>query len=429
MPRPWQRSSGKALESPRTSSDRPGPTPAGSLAVTDLNAGAGAIITASHNPAEWNGFKVKSSAGGSAPPEMVDAIEDHLARILSAGQRAPSGDTPGAITEFDPISPYVDRLAELVDADALRSAGLKVVVDAMHGAGAGVLPRVLAGGSTEVVEIRAEPNPAFPGMGQPEPVGSNLTQLAHAIREHGADVGLALDGDADRLGVVDENGVYLSTLEVFSLIADHLMGRKRSRSGGVACTITMSSMVDRLGEKYGAPIYRTPVGFKYVGPAMVDNGCAVGGEESGGYAFRGHIPERDGPLSGLMFLEAIVQTGKTPSHLLGELQEIAGPHMFRRIDLEFHAQRGAESQGCLGQHPTRPPLAMPPRRVGRPAGTGSSTTSQAAHGPLRAYPGPNRWSVSTPKRRTNASLGQPSCVTYARCWPCSDTPTCPELGC
>ena len=326
--------------------DRPGPTPAGSLAITDLNAGAGAIITASHNPAEWNGFKVKSSAGGSAPPEMVDAIEDHLAHILSAGQSAPSGEASGAITEFDPISPYVDRLAELIGADALRSAGLKVVVDAMHGAGAGVLPRVLAGGPTEVVEIRAEPNPAFPGMGQPEPVGSNLTQLAHAVRQQGADVGLALDGDADRLGVIDENGVYMSTLEVFSLIADHLMGRK-GVEGGVACTITMSSMIDRLGEKYGAPIYRTPVGFKYVGPAMVDNGCAVGGEESGGYAFRGHIPERDGPLSGLVFLEAIVQTGKTPSHLLGELQEIAGPHMFRRIDLEFHAQRGAEIRDAL----------------------------------------------------------------------------------
>ena len=326
--------------------DRPGPTPAGSLAVTDMNAGAGAIITASHNPAEWNGFKVKSNAGGSAPPEMVESVETHLARILSTGQNAPSGEARGALTEFDPITPYVERLAQLVDADVLRSSGLKIVVDAMHGAGAGVLPRVLAGGSTEVVEIRAEPNPAFPGMGQPEPVESNLSQLAEAVREHGADVGLALDGDADRLGVFDENGVYMSTLEVFSLIADHLMGRKQV-GGGVACTITMSSMIDRLGEKHGAPIYRTPVGFKYVGPAMVDNGCAAGGEESGGYAFKGHIPERDGPLSGLMFLEAMVQSGKTPSQLLDELQHIAGPHMFRRIDLEFQEQRGAEIRDAL----------------------------------------------------------------------------------
>ena len=326
--------------------DRPGPTPAGSLAITNLNAGAGAIVTASHNPAEWNGFKVKSSAGGSAPPEMVESVEDHLARIMSAGQSAPSAEAPGAITAFDPISPYVERLAELVDADLLRSSGLKVVVDAMHGAGAGVLPRALAGGSIEVLEIRAEPNPAFPGMGQPEPVEANLSQLANAVREQGADVGLALDGDADRLGVVDENGAYMSTLEVFTLIADHLMGRK-GVDGGVACTITMSSMIDRLGEKYGAPIYRTPVGFKYVGPAMVDNDCAVGGEESGGYAFRGHIPERDGPLSGLVFLEAMVQSGKTPSQMLGELQQIAGPHVFRRIDLEFDARRGAEISDAL----------------------------------------------------------------------------------
>ena len=329
--------------------DRPGPTPAGSLAITMLNAGAGAIITASHNPAEWNGFKVKSNAGGSAPPDMVEAIEKHLARIQSGGQVPQSGAARGMITEFDPVGPYAERLGELVDADALRSAGLKVVVDAMHGAGAGVLPSVLAGGSTEVVEIRADPNPAFPGMGQPEPVEANLSQLADAVRELGADVGLALDGDADRLGVVDENGVYMSTLDVFSLIADHLIGRKRA-GGGVACTITMSSMIDRLGEKYGAPVYRTPVGFKYVGPAMVDNGCAAGGEESGGYAFRGHIPERDGPLSGLMFLEAIVHTGKTPSQLLHELHQVAGPHVFRRIDLEFPGAAQRRNQGRFGQN-------------------------------------------------------------------------------
>ena len=240
----------------------------------------------------------------------------------------------------------------------------------MHGAGAGVLPRVLAGGSIEVVEIRAEPNPAFPGMGQPEPVEANLSQLVHTVREQGADVGLALDGDADRLGVVDENGVYMSTLEVFSLIADHLMGRKQI-SGGVACTITMSSMIDRLGEKYGAPIYRTPVGFKYVGPAMVDNDCAAGGEESGGYAFRGHIPERDGPLSGLAFLEAMVQSGKTPSQLLGELHRATGPHVFRRIDLEFHAQRGPEIRDALAN--AQPDYAgRPPRRVGRQARRGQA---------------------------------------------------------
>ena len=330
---------------------RPGPTPAGSLAITMLNAGAGAIITASHNPAEWNGFKVKSNAGGSAPPDMVEAIEKHLARILSGGQGQQSAAPRESVTEFDPVGPYAERLGELVDTSALRSAGLKVVVDAMHGAGAGVLPTVLTGGSTEVVEIRAAPNPAFPGMGQPEPVEANLSQLADAVRKQGADVGLALDGDADRLGVVDENGVYMSTLEVFSLITDHLIGRKRA-GGGVACTITMSSMIDRLGEKYGAPVYRTPVGFKYVGPSMVDNGCAAGGEESGGYAFRGHIPERDGPLSGLIFLEAVVHSGKTPSQLLDELHQVVGPHVFRRIDMEFPAQRGSEIRDALeNAHP------------------------------------------------------------------------------
>ena len=195
----------------------------------------------------------------------------------------------------------------------------------------------------------------------------------------------------------------------------------------MACTITMSSMIDRLGEKHGAPVYRTPVGFKYVGPAMVDNSCAVGGEESGGYAFRGHIPERDGPLSGLMFLEAMVQTGKTPSQLLGELQEIAGPHVFRRIDLEFDAQRGAENQGCHGQRSTQLPW-RPARRVGRQARRGQVPPRRRGVG--RRAPFRHR-TLGQALRRSARTKPRwpPSCVTYARCWPCSDTPTCPELGC
>jgi phosphomannomutase len=171
-------------------------------------------------------------------------------------------------------------------------------------------------------------------MDQPEPIEHNLKPLSAAVRELGADVGIALDGDADRVGIADENGRYFSTLEVFSLLTDHFMGRRNER-GGVACTITMSSMVDKLSAHYGAPIYRTEVGFKYVGPAMIDNGCSMGGEESGGYAFKGHVPERDGSLSGLIFLEAMVMSGKKPSELLSDLHALVGPHTFRRIDVSY----------------------------------------------------------------------------------------------
>ncbi|MEX0762390.1 MAG: phosphoglucomutase/phosphomannomutase family protein [Dehalococcoidia bacterium] len=334
-------------------SDRPAPTPACSYAVTHLGAGAGVMITASHNPAIWNGFKVKSSVGGSAPPEMVARIESHVDAVLLGDKPIKRGGAGSGVRSFDPVQPYAEQLGRVMDIAPVREKRLKVVVDAMYGSGAGILPKVLSGGNVEVIEINGEFNPAFPGIRQPEPVESNLKRLADEVKRSGADVGLALDGDADRLGVIDETGHYMSTLEVFSLLAHHLVAR-RKLTGGVACTITMSSMVDRLGEAYNIPVFRTPVGFKFVGPTMVDEGCVIGGEESGGYAFQGHIPERDGSLSGLLFLEAMVMSGKKPSELLGELHDLAGPHTFRRIDLEFDdSRRGAIQDALASSEPDK----------------------------------------------------------------------------
>jgi phosphomannomutase len=221
----------------------------------------------------------------------------------------------------------------------------------MHGSGAGIIGKVLKGGAIEIIEIRRERNPAFPGMAQPEPVEHNLKPLMDKVREVGADVGIATDGDADRVGIVDETGRYQSTLEVFSLLGHHLLGR-RGEKGGIACTITMSNMVDKICAKYGQPVFRTAVGFKFVGPAMTDNNCVMGGEESGGYAFRGHIPERDGALSGLLYLEAMVMSGKKPSELLAELHALTGPHTFKRIDAKFDdAKRAAIGQAIKSAEP------------------------------------------------------------------------------
>ena len=311
------------------------PTPACSFAVVDHSAANGVMITASHNPPEWNGFKVKSSAGGSATPDEVAQIELHLADVLD-GKDAESKivTAQASNTVFDVMAPYIEQLHRVIDVAPIKAQPLKVVVDAMHGSGAGVMPKMLAGGSIEVTEIRSEHNPNFPGMNQPEPIEQNLIPLSEAVRETGADIGIALDGDADRVGIVDENGRYLTTLEVFSLLTDHFMGRRNER-GGVSCTITMSSMVDKLSAHYDAPVYKTPVGFKFVGPAMIDNGCSMGGEESGGYAFKGHVPERDGSLSGLLFLEAMVMSGKKPSELLSDLHTLVGPHSFRRDDVSY----------------------------------------------------------------------------------------------
>ena len=313
-------------------SDLPVPTPALSLAVVQQSRAIGIMITASHNPPEWNGFKVKSSQGGSASPEEVAKIEAFLpAAHQDTDIRHQSRD---GIATCDLLTPYIDALTSLVDIDAIRNAGFNIAVDSMHGSGAGVIRQALAGGSTNVTELRSEVNPAFPGMKQPEPIEDNLAGLVDHVRARRCDVGLATDGDADRLGVVDESGCYQTSLEVFSMLFHHLKSR-RGANGGAASTITMSSMVDQLAQHHGVDSIRTPVGFKFVGPAMIDNGCAIGGEESGGYAFAGHIPERDGPLSALIFLESMAHSGLSPSQLLAEIHDITGPRTFKRIDETF----------------------------------------------------------------------------------------------
>ncbi|MDA1256759.1 MAG: phosphoglucomutase/phosphomannomutase family protein [Chloroflexi bacterium] len=330
---------------------RPAPTPAASFSVTHHNAGGGVMITASHNPGAYNGFKVKSDQGGSAPPEMVERIEAQVARVESGEVELRSigldtAEKNGLLNRFDPTGPYLEKLAQVVDIGPIKNAPLKIVVDSMYGSGGGLFPRLLAGGKLELLEIHGEPNPAFPGFAQPEPIEANLGALRDAVRETGADAGIAFDGDADRVGYVDENGRYISTLEGFSLLAHHLLERRGQR-GSVVSTITMSSMVDRLGEAYRVDTPRTAVGFKYVGPMMLTTDAVLGGEESGGYAFRGHVPERDGLLSGLFFLEAMVMSGKHPSELLSELFAITGPHSFQRIDLEFPAGDRAAIQQVI----------------------------------------------------------------------------------
>lgn len=326
-------------------SDRPIPTPALSFAVTTLGAARGIMITASHNPPEWNGFKVKSSAGSSATPEEVAKIEAYLPVALKASNKTTK--TPSNnIKVIDFLPSYLEQLARIVDIEIIKAKGLHVVVDSMHGSGAGVIARLLEMGLTKVDEIRCEINPSFPQMKQPEPVEENLTPLISHVTDTNADIGIATDGDADRLGVVSEHGKYISTLEVFSMLFHHLKAR-HDLPGGAASTITMSSMMDILTRFHNVPFFRTPVGFKFVGPAMMDNNCVIGGEESGGYAFARHIPERDGPLSGLIFLESMAMANRYPSELLQEIHEITGPHSFRRIDIEFDQQDRARLDQAL----------------------------------------------------------------------------------
>ena len=331
--------------------DRPAPTPVVTYAILEKKAGGAVIITASHNPAQWNGFKYRPQYAGSAPPEVTAALEAPLPQILAAGEpdRLPLGEAEGSglLESFDPRTAYLAHLAELVDLPRLRGAGLRVLVDSMYGAGAGYLADLLAGGRIEARELHGERNPAFPGIASPEPIARNLKELSQAIPGT-ADVGLATDGDADRLGVLDEQGRFLTQLQVFGLLTYYLL-EVRGLRGPIVKSLTTTRMVQRLGELYGVPVYETPVGFKFLGPKMIEVDALVAGEESGGYAVRGHLPERDGVLSGLLFLDFMVQTGKRPSALVEELYAKVGPHYYDRVDIHLRPEDRDDVRRRVGE--------------------------------------------------------------------------------
>ncbi|GAF95827.1 unnamed protein product, partial [marine sediment metagenome] len=272
-------------------------------------------------------------------PEVIAELERHISRIQASGmvKQMPLDKAlnEGIVARFDPSPPYVHHIGELVDLERLRQSGLKVLVDSMYGAGMGYFRSILSGGATEVTEIHGERNPLFPGL-QPEPIASNLIELSARVKGDGASVGLATDGDADRIGILDERGEFLTPLQVFALLALYLLEVCDQR-GAIIKTITSTSMLYRLGELYGVPVHETAVGFKYVAPKMLAEGALIGGEESGGFAFRSHMPERDGILSGLFFLDLMVREQKSPSQLVDYLFSKVGPHYYERIDVEFPA--------------------------------------------------------------------------------------------
>ena len=315
--------------------DRAAPTPVIGFSILNRQAGGAVIITASHNPPLYNGFKVRTEYAGSAPPDVLSHIEG-LIRQDESPPRMPLAEAKAKslIEMFDPRPAYLSHVAGLLDLDELRAAGLRVVVDSMHGAGAGYVRKLLAGGRTSVRELRGARNPAFPGMDNPEPIARNLTPLRRAVRRSDAQVGLATDGDADRLGVLDGEGGFVNQLQTFALLTYYLL-EARGLRGPIVKSVTTTGMVLRLGELYGVPVYETPVGFKHLGPKMRESDALTAGEESGGYAFRGHLPERDGILSGLYFLDLMARRRKEVTELIEELFEKVGPHYYDRIDIEM----------------------------------------------------------------------------------------------
>jgi len=329
------------------------PTPAVSLAVIEQKLVGGIVITASHNPGNWNGFKYKPDYGGSASPEVITAIEAELAAILDAGVHTMPFDNAvqqGLIETLDVGPAYRQKLASMVDLPSLTSRHGTVVYDAMFGAGAGHLTALLAGGALQVVGINQERNPLFPGIHAPEPITPNLASLCAAVPKSGALLGIATDGDADRVGIVDENGRFVNQLQVYALLALYLL-EVRGIRGPLVKTLSQSYMVDKLGELYGVPVHETAVGFKYVGPKMTETDAILGGEESGGFGFKGHIPERDGTLAGLYVLDLAAQFGRPLSKVIEYLQEKVGTYYYNRLDLTFDGGLRSEIEQRLRANP------------------------------------------------------------------------------
>lgn len=308
----------------------PTPTPALSFAVRRYNAAAGVILTASHNPPDWLGIKLKASYGGSASPRAVREVERFLAEPSRLPRVAPN---PRRIKVVDFKPDYLARLAELVDLDAIARARLRMAVDSMHGAGAGYLSELLGSRGLEVIEVRNTHDPLFGGT-QPEPIEANLGPLREAVERHACDAGFATDGDADRLAAVDAAGNFVDPHKIFSLLLRHLVERRGLR-GGVAKTFSVSKMIDRMAERYGLPLHETPIGFKYIAELMLERDLVAGGEESGGIGIRPHLPERDALLNSLLLAEIIATEGKPLADCVADLQREFGPLHYRRVDLQL----------------------------------------------------------------------------------------------
>src|SRR5512143_2723658 len=331
--------------------DGPTPTPVISYSVVHHRAGGAINITASHNPTTDNGFKVRDPNGGAIDPANLKEIEAQIP-LSDAVKSMPIDEakTKGLVAYFDASLPYIEHLKDLIDLEPIKKAGLKIVVEPMWGNGAGWFTRLLGGGKTEVIEIHNERNPIFPEMLRPEPIPPNVNVGLRKTVELKADVCLITDGDADRMGVGDETGRFVNQLEVYALLALYYL-EIRKETGTIVKTLSTTSMLDKLGKLYDIPVYSTGVGFKYVAPKMIETNAMLGGEESGGFAFRGNVPERDGILGNLLMLDFMVKTGKKPSQLLEMLFSKVGAHYYDRIDTRFEGDHKQRQKMILDAHP------------------------------------------------------------------------------
>ncbi len=314
------------------------PTPAISYAVRNLNAIAGIMLTASHNPPRYNGVKLKSAYGGSSSPEQCRRVEVYLNDNESQA-RGPNlmdyeqARQMGLIQRFNPITAYNEHLHTLIDFDIIAENPQRIVVDSMYGSGRGVIRGILQGTGCEVAEIRGDLNPGFGGI-HPEPIARYLGALAGAVSTGLGNWGVATDGDADRIGAMDERGNFVDPHKIMALALRYLV-EKRGWRGAVVRTVSTTRMIDRLCQKYGLPLYETPVGFNHIADYMMSEDVLIGGEESGGISFKGHIPEGDGVLMGLLLIEMVAHARTSLGELVQNLLEEVGPVHYERTDLRL----------------------------------------------------------------------------------------------
>jgi phosphomannomutase len=324
------------------------PTPVISYSIVERGAAAGINITASHNPPEDCGFKVRDEHGAAVAPDGLREIE-RLIPPVDQVKRTPLEEARAKekVVVWDPAPAYLAHIGKLVEIDPIKDKGLNILVEPMWGNGMGWFPRILGGGKTQVTEIHNVRHPLFPEMVRPEPIPPNIDVALHKTVEMGADVCLIMDGDADRMGIGDENGVFVNQLQVYALLAYYLL-EIRGERGAIVKTLSTTSMLEKLGNMYDVPVYSTGVGFKYVGPKMLETDAIIGGEESGGYAFRGSVPERDGILGNLYFLDLMVRTGKSPAQLLAHLfEQLGASYYYDRVDTRFPSEQRPQAKARL----------------------------------------------------------------------------------
>ncbi len=306
--------------------DRITPTPALSYAVKMTGAAGGVMITSSHNPAQWNGVKYKASYGGSGSPSIMAEIERLLGRPLPSGP-------PAKIEPVNFLPPYVEAIQRFVDLELIAKSGFKLAIDCMYGAGAGILAGIFSRIGVDYVQIRANHDPLFPGI-NPEPIEPHIRACQDVVVEQKCQAGLITDGDADRIGAVDENGNFVDPHKIYSVILQWLLERKQW-PGDVTRAFNTTSMLDRIAARYGRKLHEHGIGFKFVCDLMLTEDILIGGEESGGIGIRRHLPERDGLLNSLLLANVMAEEKKTLGQLVAWLQHEYGEHQYGRIDLHI----------------------------------------------------------------------------------------------